>query len=56
MAEVKKINTSKTTKTSKVQGNSSKKKQVSIPNAKYESCYVLASDVYEKEVRKFLEA
>ena len=35
---------------------SSKKKQVSIPNAKYESCYVLASDVYEKEVRKFLEA
>lgn len=35
---------------------SAKKKQLSIPNAKYESCYVLASDVYEKEVRKFLEA
>ena len=33
-----------------------KKVQVSVPNAKYESCYVLAANLYEKEVRKFLEA
>ena len=35
---------------------SEKKVQVSVPNAKYESCYVLAANYYEKEVRKFLEA